>query len=112
MKKALGPSLPDDTLMALKAIGEALTRARLARGDTQQVAAERIGAHAQTVARMERGEPGVAAGALLGLLAIYGHDKTVWQLAEDTQQTTLLAMRKLRQPRRPSAPKAPPSTKE
>lgn len=92
-------SLPDDTLLLLQQIGQAVRRARMARGDTQQVAAQRIGAHAELVSRIERGEPGVAAGSLLALLDIYGQGRTLWQLAEDTPETQRLAVQKLTRPR-------------
>jgi HTH-type transcriptional regulator/antitoxin HipB len=35
-------------------------------------AAARLGVHVQTIGRIEAGEPGVAIGHVLGLLALYG----------------------------------------
>jgi transcriptional regulator with XRE-family HTH domain len=98
MRRQIAEGLPGDTILALQEIGAAIGRARRARGETQRMAAERIGAHPQTISRLERGDPGVSAGSLLALLKLYGHDKAVWSLAEDTEQTQLLAMRLLQRP--------------
>jgi len=38
----------------------------------QAAAAARLGVHVQTIARIESGEPGVAIGHVIGLLALYG----------------------------------------
>ena len=35
-------------------------------------AAARLGVHVQTIGRIENGEPGVAVGHVVGLLALYG----------------------------------------
>jgi HTH-type transcriptional regulator/antitoxin HipB len=35
-------------------------------------AAARLGVHVQTIARIESGEPGVAIGHMMGMLALYG----------------------------------------
>lgn len=77
----------------MEEIGAALARARLARGESQRQVAERIGAHPQTIARIEKGVPGVSAGSLLALLHMYGAKDLLWKLADDTEQTQRLAMR-------------------
>lgn len=59
-------------MQAIKEMGAAAKRARLAAGDGQAIAAARLGVHVQTIARIESGEPGVAIGHVLGLLSLYG----------------------------------------
>ena len=53
-------------------MGVAARLARTGAGDGQAAAAARLGVHVQTIARIESGEPGVAIGHVLGLLALYG----------------------------------------
>jgi transcriptional regulator with XRE-family HTH domain len=59
-------------LRAIKDMGAAARQARTAAGEGQAAAAARLGVHVQTIGRIEAGEPGVAIGHVLGLLAIYG----------------------------------------
>lgn len=70
--KRVSASIPDEARAALQGIGRAVRQARLARGEGQAAAAERLGVHVQTIGRIEAGEPGVAAGHVLGLMAVYG----------------------------------------
>jgi len=53
-------------------LGAAARLGRSAAGEGQTTAAARLGVHVQTVGRIEAGEPGVAIGHVLGLLALYG----------------------------------------
>ncbi len=53
-------------------MGAAARLARTRAGDGQAAAAARLGVHVQTIGRIEAGEPGVAIGHVLGLLALYG----------------------------------------
>jgi DNA-binding XRE family transcriptional regulator len=53
-------------------LAAAAKQARVEAGEGQATAAARLGVHVQTIARIERGEPGVAIGHVLGLLALYG----------------------------------------
>ena len=53
-------------------MGDTAKRARMDAGEGQTAAATRLGVHVQTIARIESGEPGVAIGHVLGLLALYG----------------------------------------
>jgi len=69
--KQLSASIGPEALNAIKQMGAAVKRARLASGEGQAMAANRLGVHVQTVARIESGEPGVAIGHVLGLLALY-----------------------------------------
>lgn len=53
-------------------MGAAAKQARIHAGEGQAAAAARLGVHVQTVARIESGEPGVAIGHVIGMLALYG----------------------------------------
>jgi HTH-type transcriptional regulator/antitoxin HipB len=70
--KRISTSIHDDALTAIKALGAAARQARTNAGESQSAAAERLGVHVQTIGRIENGEPGVAIGHVLGLLALYG----------------------------------------
>lgn len=87
--------LPASTRSALKQIGKSISRARRARRDTQEIAAERIGVHMQTIARIERGDPRVAIGTVFALLDFYGRASALRLLAEDDDLTLALAQQTL-----------------
>ena len=87
--------LPYEASAALKALGVQLSRARRARGDTQEAAAERCGTHKQTVARIERGDPSVGVGKVFALLVTYGMSQRLFDLAEPDEVTELLYMKHL-----------------
>ena len=70
--KRISHEIPEAALQTIQALGAAAKRARLAAGEGQAAAAERLGVHVQTVGRIESGEPGVAIGHVVGLLALYG----------------------------------------
>jgi transcriptional regulator with XRE-family HTH domain len=70
--KRISADIDGDALRAIKDMGAAAKRARTAAGEGQSAAAARLGVHVQTIARIESGEPGVAIGHVLGLLALYG----------------------------------------
>ncbi|MGZ5772991.1 helix-turn-helix domain-containing protein [Ramlibacter sp.] len=70
--KHISEVIGGDALQAIKAMGAAARLARTSVGDAQAAAAARLGVHVQTVGRIEAGEPGVAIGHVLGLLALYG----------------------------------------
>lgn len=70
--KRISTDIDAGTLAAIKALGAAARQARLGAGEGQAAAAARLGVHVQTIARIESGEPGVAIGHMLGLLALYG----------------------------------------
>jgi HTH-type transcriptional regulator/antitoxin HipB len=72
--KRISADIPGDALQAIKDLGAAARLARTTAGEGQAAAAERLGVHVQTIARIESGEPGVAIGHFLGLLALYGID--------------------------------------
>ena len=70
--KRISADIGGETLQSIKDLGAAARAARIAAGEGQATAAARLGVHVQTIARIESGEPGVAIGHVLGLLALYG----------------------------------------
>lgn len=70
--KRISADIGADALQSIRHIGAAARQARVSAGDGQAAAAARLGVHVQTIARIESGEPGVAIGHVLGLLALYG----------------------------------------
>ncbi|GAC1573823.1 MAG: hypothetical protein NVS3B27_19470 [Novosphingobium sp.] len=69
--KRISVDIGSDALQAIKDMGAAAKLARTHAGEGQAAAAARLGVHVQTIARIESGEPGVAIGHVLGLLALY-----------------------------------------
>ena len=70
--KRISADIGDDALQSIKDLGAAAKLARTRAGEGQAVAAVGLGVHVQTIARIESGEPGVAIGHVLGMLALYG----------------------------------------
>ncbi len=70
--KRISADIDADALQAIKDMGAAARLARTSAGEGQAAAAARLGVHVQTIARIESGEPGVAIGHVMGLLALYG----------------------------------------
>ena len=70
--KRISTDIHPEALAAVQAMGAAAKQERLAAGEGQATAATRLGVHVQTIGRIEAGEPGVAIGHVLGLLALYG----------------------------------------
>ncbi len=89
-KRSETHALSFDMDQAIKAIGAQLSRARRARGDTQAVAAQRCGVHAQTIARIEQGDASVSVGKLFSLLHLYDMGPRVFDLAKPDEATEIL----------------------
>lgn len=70
--KRISADIGSDALDTARALGAAAKQARIAAGEGQAAAGARLGVHVQTIARIESGEPGVAVGHVLGMLALYG----------------------------------------
>jgi HTH-type transcriptional regulator/antitoxin HipB len=70
--KRISIDIGGDALQSIRELGAAARRARSEAGEGQAAAATRLGVHVQTIGRIESGEPGVAVGHVLGLLALYG----------------------------------------
>jgi transcriptional regulator with XRE-family HTH domain len=91
MAKGSDPHItPYEVDQSLRALGAHLARTRLARGDTQRLAAERCGMHVQTVARIESGDPGVAIGKVFTLLHMYGQTSRIFDLSNTDKATEIL----------------------
>lgn len=70
--KRISTDIAPAALQAIQQLGAAAKAARLQAGDGQAAAAAQLGVHVQTIGRIEAGEPGVAVGHVMGLLALYG----------------------------------------
>ena len=70
--KRISTDIDPGALQAIQQLGAAAKAARLQAGEGQAAAAARLGVHVQTIGRIEAGEPGVAIGHVIGLLALYG----------------------------------------
>jgi HTH-type transcriptional regulator / antitoxin HipB len=70
--KHISAGIGSDVLHTIEELGAAAKRVRTEAGEGQAAAAARLGVHVQTIGRIESGEPGVAIGHVLGLLALYG----------------------------------------
>lgn len=70
--KRISADIGGAALQSIKDMGAAARQARLAAGEGQAAAAGRLGVHVQTIGRIEAGEPGVAIGHVIGMLALYG----------------------------------------
>ena len=70
--KRISADIGGDALQTIKDMGAAARLARTSAGEGQSAAAAKLGVHVQTVARIEAGEPGVAIGHVIGMLALYG----------------------------------------
>lgn len=79
--KRISADIGGDVLQSIKEMGAAAKLARTRAGEGQAAAAARLGVHVQTIARIESGEPGVAIGHVLGMLALYGLEAKLEQRA-------------------------------
>ena len=70
--KRISANIGGDALQSIRELGTAARLARTPAGERKTAAAARLGVHVQTIGRIEAGEPGVAIGHVLGLLALYG----------------------------------------
>jgi HTH-type transcriptional regulator / antitoxin HipB len=70
--KRISAEIDGTALQSIKDMGAAAKSARTKAGEGQASAAARLGVHVQTIARIESGEPGVAIGHVIGMLALYG----------------------------------------
>lgn len=70
--KRISVDIDGNALQTIKDMGVAAKHARTQAGEGQAAAAARLGVHVQTIGRIESGEPGVAIGHVMGMLALYG----------------------------------------
>ncbi|WP_171019832.1 helix-turn-helix transcriptional regulator [Hydrogenophaga sp. 2FB] len=97
--------IPFEVTAALRALGEQISRARRARGDTQAVAGERCGLHSQTVARIEQGDPAVSIAKVFTLMTLYDMGARLFELSKSDEATDILMRRHL--PKRGAATRTP-----
>jgi transcriptional regulator with XRE-family HTH domain len=74
-------SLPPSATQAIQKLGENLQVARKRRGITMEEMASRMFVSRQTLARLEKGEPGVALGVLSSALWVLGLHDQIRELA-------------------------------
>ena len=74
-------ALPPAAARALQSLGENLAVARLRRRESQRTWAKRLGVSVPTLIRMERGDPGVAAGIYVTALWLIGRADGLADLA-------------------------------
>ncbi|HET7131133.1 MAG TPA: helix-turn-helix transcriptional regulator [Gammaproteobacteria bacterium] len=73
--------MPPAAARALQSLGENLAVARLRRRESQRTWAKRLGVSVPTLIRMERGDPGVAAGIYVTALWLIGRTDGLADLA-------------------------------
>jgi HTH-type transcriptional regulator/antitoxin HipB len=87
--KRISAEINADAVQSIKDLGAAAKLASTRAGEGQAAAAARLGVHVQTIGRIESGEPGVAIGHVLGMLALYGISVKVQEADElQREQTT------------------------
>ncbi len=75
-----GPLLSFQTESALIQVGGCIRIARLRRGESEDMACERVSVSRQTWRRLEQGHPGVSIGLLFEALLIYGFTEQLFEL--------------------------------
>jgi transcriptional regulator with XRE-family HTH domain len=103
MKEIAPPPLP--VARSLSRLGQALSLARRRRHLTQQDLAERIGASANTVRRMEAGHPGTALVHVARAMQVFGELGRFDQLLDTPQDTIGLTLMDERLPQRVRKPR-------
>lgn len=86
--KRISAEINADAVQSIKDLGAAAKLARTRAGEGQAAAAARLGVHVQTIGRIESGEPGVAIGHVLGMLALYGLSVKVREADEPQREQT------------------------
>jgi len=74
-------TLPPAVVVALKQLGDNLAVARVRRGESQRVWAQRLGVSVPTLIRLEQGDPGVGSGILATALWVMGRIQALPELA-------------------------------
>lgn len=108
MKNTSPPPLP--VVRSLTRLGQAISLARRRRHLTQQDLAERIGATANTVRRMEAGQLGTAIVHLARALQVFGELDKLDQLLDTAQDAIGLTLMDEQLPQRVRKPRKTPET--
>lgn len=77
-----GPILSFQSEQALRQFGENIKTARLRRGESEEMAAQRTGVSRQTWRRLEQGLPTVSMGLMFEAMTIYGFAEQLFYLAD------------------------------
>lgn len=85
----------------LEALGDRLRTARLRRGMTQAMLAERVGVHVQTLIKLESGTPTTSLATMLRVLQALGLATDIDAIAADDAQGRLIQDSRLPQVVRP-----------
>lgn len=107
MKKDVTHILPLAVKRALKKFGADIRIARLKRGFTVAMMAERIGIHRSTYSKMEKGEPMVGVGAYATALFVLGFGTPLGDLVDERSDDTGLLLNLERLPQRARPKKKP-----
>ncbi len=108
MKSASPPPLP--VLRCLARLGAGISLARRRRHLTQQDLAERIGATANTVRRIEAGHPGIAMVLFARALQVFGELDKLDHILDTDQDTVGLTLMDARLPQRIRKPRGTPES--
>ena len=106
MSKHTLPAFPS-LLRQLALLGERLRLARLRRGLSAELFAERMGVSRETLRRLEHGDPTIAVGTYCRALRVLGLDSDIDRLASDDELGRKLQDLELQQTksrRRPATP--------
>lgn len=95
-----GPTLSFLAAGALRTVGENIRTARLRRGESETLAAERAGVSRQTWRRLEKGHPAVSVGLLFEAMAVYGFGDQLFALADPALDAEGIARDAARRPLR------------
>ncbi len=95
-----GPTLSFQTRSALRTLGERIRTARLRRGDSEALAAERAGVSRDTWRRLEAGKPTVSLGLCIEALVLYGFAEQDFDLADPDLDSVGISMDAARRPKR------------
>ena len=99
------PALPISVGRALRKLGHDLSAARRRRRLTMALVADRAFVSRNTLARVERGEPGVSMGVYATVLFVLGLADRVGDLAESGRDRVGLALEDERLPKRVRLPR-------
>jgi len=95
-----GPLLSFSTREALRQVGIHLKTARLRRGESEELAAERTGVSRQTWRRLEEGSAKVSLGLFFEAMTVYGFGEQLFDLAAPDLDADGMALDAARRPQR------------
>lgn len=94
------PPLPLPTKRAMTKLGGDIKRARIRRGITMALMAERVFTTRGTLQKVERGDPNVSMGIYATVLFVLGLTERLYNLAEFTHDTVALMLEEEKLPKR------------